>query len=398
MATEQVDILIIGGGLSGAALLLALAHTQYRVLLVEAMPYSAKVQPDFDARSIALSPASVRILQMLNVWPLLQPHACPIRSVHVSDRGRFGSARLNGKELAPLGYVVELPEISRVLYQMLGTRHLLAPAQLTEYDTAQHVAVIKTDMGKEHRVQAKLVVAADGAHSAVRRFCRLPVVNKEYEQTAIVANIALGRSHGHVAYERFTAHGPLALLPMTGQRAALVWALLPSEAANLMQVTDLQFLHALQRAFGYRLGRFIRVGQRTSYPLRQSCMTKTTSGPVVFVGNAAHTLHPVAGQGFNLGLRDVATLAQCVVRDGLTPDMLATYQQLRQSDQMIMQRFTDMLAEVFTSRIPGVGLARNVGLVAVDNLTFLKNSLARYARGFGGIVPDLVCGIPLQNT
>lgn len=163
-----------------------------------------------------------------------------------------------------------------------------------------------------------------------------------------------------------------------------------------MRISDADFLHQLQQAFGYRLGRLLKIGQRFSYPLKQVIMPQQTKWPVIFVGNAAHTLHPVAGQGFNLGLRDVATLAQCISKQGLTETMVQEYLRLRRHDQQVITRFTDGLIQVFTSRLPGMGLARNLGMIALDNIPALKNILARYARGFGGFTPDLVCDIALS--
>ncbi len=395
MADCDVDILIVGGGLAGAVLMLALADAGYSTLLVEAKPFSGSVQTDFDARSLALSPASVRILQMLHIWPLLQEHATAIETIHVSDQHHFGSAHLGGNKKNPLGFVVEMQHINRALYQLLDRQYTMAPAQLIAYDAVSHLATVKTAVGQS-TVRSRLVVAADGVDSVVRHLCHLPAQLKDYDQCAIVANIGLARAHQQVAYERFTASGPLALLPMTDQRASLVWALPPQEAERLMLVEEHVFLNHLQRTFGYRLGRFIKVGCRVAYPLRQLIMPQCVAGSVVFVGNAAHTLHPVAGQGFNLGLRDVAMLVQCIAKHGLGDDMLQIYQTSRRFDQTAMAYFTDGLVELFTSRLPGAALVRGAGLIALDNIPVLKSLLVRYARGFTGIIPDLVCGIPLH--
>lgn len=395
MAERQVDILIVGGGLTGATLMLALTDLGYSTLLVEAKPFSSRVRADFDARTLALAPASVRILQMLKIWPLLQDYATPIETIHVSEQRCFGSAHLHGDEKNSLGYVVEMQHINRALHTLLDEQQIIAPAELTALDSVNGTATIR-DAAGESIVQARLIVAADGADSSVRRLCGLSTKIKEYGQLAIVTNIGLARPHGNHAYERFTSSGPLALLPMTGLRASLVWALSPTEAEQLMACSEHDFLKALQYAFGYRLGRFIKVGQRVLYPLRQVVMSESVSGAVVFVGNAAHTLHPVAGQGFNLGLRDVATLAQCIAQEGLDSNMLQTYQQARRYDQAAITRFTDGLIELFTSRMPGLAMMRGAGLIALDNVAVLKNLLARYARGFAGVIPDLVCGIPLH--
>lgn len=395
MADKQIDILIIGGGLTGATLMLALQGLGFSTLLVEAKPFSDRIKPDFDARSLALSPASRRILDMLGVWSILKEYASAIEMIHVSDQHRFGVSRLQGDEQNSLGYVVEMQHINLALHQLLAQDQLMAPATLTSVDIANKTAKVTTANG-ELSIAAQLIIAADGADSVVRKFCELPAKIKSYNQQAIVANIGLLKPHQNRAFERFTSHGPLALLPMQDNRMSLVWAMSPKKAEQLMLMNDADFLQQLQQAFGYRLGRLAKVGERFSYPLKQVLMPQQTCWPVVFVGNAAHTLHPVAGQGFNLGLRDAATLAQCISKQGLTEAMLQEYLQLRRHDQQVITRFTDGLIQVFTSRLPGMGLVRNIGLVAIDNIPALKNILARYARGFGGFTPDLVCEIALS--
>jgi 2-octaprenyl-6-methoxyphenol hydroxylase len=396
VADKQVDVLIVGGGLTGAALMLALQGLGYTALLVESRAFSDKANPDFDARSLALSPASQRILSSLGVWDILKKYATDIHRIHVSDQYRFGASRLQGDEQNPLGYVVEMQYISMALHQVLNSSQVLAPATLNSLDLNSNNATIMMEDG-EINVTAQLIVAADGTDSAVRKFCDLPATTKEYNQHAIVTNIGLGKPHEHQAYERFTTHGPLALLPLPEKRMSLVWAMTPEKAGHAMALDDKAFLKELQQAFGYRLGRFVKTGKRFSYPLKQVLMPRQIQWPVVFVGNAAHTLHPVAGQGFNLGLRDVATLAQCIAKQGVNAAMLEDYMQLRHHDQLIITHFTDGLIHLFSSRIPGVGFARDLGLIALDNCAPLKNLLARYARGFGGVIPDLVCDIALNS-
>lgn len=395
MDSQSTDILIIGGGLTGASLMLALANSPYRVMLVDAVPFSSRMTSDFDARSLALSPASVRILQMLDVWPLLAAYACPINSIHISERYGFGCAQLNPSENNMLGHVVELQHISNALHQRIDLSKVIAPAELVALDKVAQVATIRHG-SKQFSIHAKLIVAADGTNSSVREFCGMHAQIKDYQQHAIVANIGLARSHQHIAYERFTAHGPLALLPMNGLRAAMVWALSPEEATRMMALSDKDFLFELQKTFGYRLGRLTSIGQRITYPLKQMTMPKITSQSVVFVGNAANTLHPVAGQGFNLGIRDVAMLAQCIMTHGLHHKMLTEYEALRNRDQSMMLHFTDGLIRLFTSNHLGLKFARRMGLMAFDQLPLFKTVLSRYARGFADVTPDLVCGIPLQ--
>jgi 2-octaprenyl-6-methoxyphenol hydroxylase len=392
---EDVDILIVGGGIIGAALLRALEPLGYRVLLVDDKAPFVNHSRNFDARSLALSPASITILDTLSVWPLIQANAMPIEAIHVSERGAFGRVLLTGDKQQPLGAVVEMDVLRAALETVLDPRQRIAPASLTAFDVARGEATVSTSTGVR-RIAARLVIGADGADSSLRQWCHLAAQKKEYQQLAIVANIGLARPHLNWAYERFTSSGPLALLPMSGNRASLVWALEPEVARQLMAMSDEAFLKALQRVFGYRLGRFVKTGQRVIYPLRQVVMPQQVAGSVVFIGNAAHTLHPVAGQGFNLGLRDVATLVQCLAKTGLNEAVLGMYQRLRRDDHAQIIRFTDGLISLFTSRLPGVACARRLGLMAVDNSMGLKKIIARYASGYGGVVPDMVCGIPLS--
>ena len=396
MRNQSVDILIIGGGLIGAALLLSLKELGYSALLVESKSFKETISPDFDARSLALSPASVRILSTLGLWDHLKEHATFIEMIHVSAQHHFGATRLQGDAQNPLGYVIEMHHINHALHQMLNTQQLLAPASLISLNKEQQEATIQSVNGKI-KIKAQLIVAADGAESTVRQLCKIPVKIKYYNQQAIVANVALARAHQNKAFERFTTHGPLALLPMQDKKMSLVWALPPEQCNDLLALNDNEFLKKLQNEFGYRLGRMTKIGKRVSFPLKQVITKELTQWPLVFVGNAAQTLHPVAAHGFNLGLRDVATLAQCIAELGLQQTMLQRYLHLRRPDQRLITKGTDGLIGLFTSRLPGIGLMRNLGLIALDNSPLLKELLARYAKGFGGVVPDLVCELPLNT-
>ncbi|STX27518.1 2-octaprenyl-6-methoxyphenol hydroxylase [Legionella beliardensis] len=396
MNEQQVDILIVGGGLIGTALHLALTGKGLNTLLIETFPLSDKVNSNFDARTLALSPASMRILQMLEIWPLLAAEASPIYTIYASEQGRFGKATLQRSNGQPLGYVIEMQHINRAFSQLVDHKKILAPAELIALDKQNNLATIQHNTQKL-TLKAKLIIAADGAHSKVRQLAGLDkAVNvKDYAQHALVANIGLARPHGNCAYERFTQFGPLAMLPMTKQRMALVWALSPIEANRLHALADAEFLSQLQMVFGYKLGKFNQVGQKVIYPLKQVIMPTPIAWPLVFIGNAAHTLHPVAGQGFNLGLRDVATLAQCIVQYGLSSEMLIQYQSMRNYDQYVISKFTHGLVELFTSKLPGLGFLRSLGLSLFDNSGHLKKILTHHTRGFAGIIPDLVCGIDL---
>ncbi|MBN9231443.1 MAG: 2-octaprenyl-6-methoxyphenyl hydroxylase [Legionella sp.] len=395
MNKQVVDVLIIGGGLTGATLMLALQQLGLQTLLVDKYPLNTKTQPEFDARSLALSPASRNIFQTLEIWELLAPFATPIEMIHVSEQRQFGVSRLQGTQDMPLGYVVEVQHLNRVLHEALNKKHVLAPASVTEVINASQVRISFDN--EERVIQARLIVAADGTHSTLRQFYNLPSVTKIYLQQAIVTNVGIERPHDGCAYERFTAQGPLALLPLQGKRMSLVWSVAPQQAEHLLNQSETQFLQELQQNFGFRLGRFTQMGTRSTFKLQQVIMPQQTKDSVVFIGNAAHTLHPVAGQGFNLGLRDVATLIQCISQFGLSPDMLQQYTRMRIQDQKIITYFTDGLINLFSNRLPGLGVLRGLGLAALDNINPLKKLLARYAGGFAGVIPDLVCGIGLHQ-
>lgn len=393
---EKVDVLIVGGGLIGMALMRALVPLGFDVRLAEAHAIQPTTPTLLDTRSIALSPASLQILKQLGVWSELQEQAAWIRQIHVSEQGHLGQARLDSADMEePLGAVVEMHVLGAALHQSLDQQAISSPARLVDLNAETGEATLETATGQQD-MQAKWVIAADGANSSVRKLCGVPVDEKLYPEHALAANIALARPHNNIAYERFTAHGPLALLPLPKSHMALVWTCPKEQALRLQEMGEADFLTALQRAFGYRAGRFTAVGQRQVYPLKQVMMPEQVHHRVIFVGNAAHTLHPVAGQGFNLGLRDVAMLAQCAATYGLTDAASAAYQAARRSDQRTITRATDHVVSLFKSRLPGVGLARRLGLVALDQSELLKRMLLRQAKGFGGVVPDLVCGIPLE--
>ena len=395
MVDKDVDILIVGGGIIGATLMLALAPLGFRLCMIDTRALSFNTASHFDARSLALSPASIRILKQLGVWSKVEQASTAIRNIHISQEGQFGQARLIADGADPLGSVLEMQALSQVLWSLIDHSHVVAPATLTQYDRTTQTATLKTDLGERLLIRSKLIVAADGSNSSMRKFCKVQTKIKNYNQEAVVANIGLARAHQHWAYERFTKKGPIALLPLSGKRSSLIWTQSPEDAQHLMLLTDNAFLQALQHTFGYRLGRFVSVGRRTSFPLREVTLAAQVVDGVVFVGNAAHTLHPVAGQGFNLGLRDVAMLAECIAATGLSPETLQRYQALRHSDQSTILSLTDGLIQLFSNQFPGVSHARSLGLMALDNVSFLKRILTRYAGGFGGELPALLCGLPL---
>lgn len=399
------DVLISGGGLVGASLACALSGHGLRIGLIEAVPYDADAQPAYDDRAIALAAGTQRIFAAMGLWSALAERATPIHRIHVSDRGRFGFARLDRAEerVPALGYVA----LGRDLGAVLGARlaqlddvELLCPARVAGVEFGAGQAWVRVADGNgEREVGARLVVAADGAQSMLRDLLAIPTAVWEYGQTAVIANVTPGRPHDQVAYERFTDSGPLALLPMSEGRCALVWTLHDAQVESVMALDDAAFLARLQERFGQRLGRLTRVGRRSAYPLRLVRARQSVRPRLALIGNAAHTLHPIAGQGFNLGLRDVAALVDVLLdaqRSGQDIGDLAVlnrYADWRRADHRRVIAFTDGLTRVFASPLPPVALLRDLGMLALDLLPPAKRLFARLTMGKAGRLPRLARGL-----
>ncbi len=409
--SQSFDIAIVGGGMVGASLAVALAPLGLRVALIEAVPHDSASQPSFDERTTALSNGSRRILETLGVWPEVEATATPIRKIHVSDQGRFGFARIDSREqgLDAMGYVVPNRALGSALWTRLqadaGTQ-LCCPAHVSRLEAGAHrVSLEVVQDGATAVIDAKLVVAADGAHSTVRGAFGVDADTRDYGQTAIITTVLPQRFHEHVAYERFTDSGPLALLPLAGGRCTLVLTLSHARAEAALRWSDAEFLAEVQRRFGFRLGRFLKVGRRVSYPLSLTRSASTSAGRCVIVGNAAQGLHPVAGMGFNLGLRDIASLAELIAERRREPQfdagaatLLAEYDAWRAADRRGVIAFTDGLVRMFASPLGVVRRLRNAGLLAFDLLPPAKAALSRLSTGAGGgaRVPKLARGVALQ--
>jgi 2-octaprenyl-6-methoxyphenol hydroxylase len=402
---NSYDVAIVGGGMVGASFALALRATRLRVLLIENIAPDSASQPSFDERTTAIGNGSRQIFESLGVWPAMSAEAAPIHSIHVSDAGRFGVARLDAKEqgVPAFGYVVPNRVIGRVLWDALRSAPnvtLAVPAQLkdaTLRDDGVLLEMIRDGAVKSAR--AAVAVAADGAGSVLRASAGIGADVEDYDQVAIVVNAATERPHKGEAYERFTASGPLAVLPTVGGGYTVVWAVRPARAAELLALDDPAFAAELLSAFGWRAGRWTRVGRRNQYPLALSRATDTVAGRVVLIGNAAQALHPVAGQGFNLGLRDAATLAEMLAGAATDPDfteLLARFSAWREEDRRGVTRFTDGLVKLFGSDLPGLGLVRNFGLLLFDLSPAAKRALSRVSWGFAGRMPRLARGLPLE--
>lgn len=414
--TQEFDIAIIGGGLVGASLACALEgfarEHQWSIAVIEAVampesdqntssdsvaPNPASFQPSYDARSTALSWGTRQIYQQLGLWSSLAPHAAPIRHIHVSDQGHLGATRLNADEhnVEALGYVAPNQWLGRVLLE--GVRqashtHWLCPYKVTDFSTGadQHQLQLTDNNGDEHTIKARLVVLADGGQSGLKEQLQISDIRRPYDQFALVCNLTMTEPHQNRAYERFTPSGPMAWLPLTGEKdIALVWTIPADQMDEVAALDDAAFSKRLHDLFGHRLGGIDRVGERHQYPLTLTRATEQVRPGLVVLGNAAHYMHPVAGQGYNLALRGVAELAGILheaARAGQSPgdlSVLLDYQQRRQQDQDTVIGFSDGLIRLFANNNPLLGHARAGGLMLLDRLKPAKRWFARQAMGLG---------------
>lgn len=397
----NTDIAIVGGGMVGAALasLFACANPGWRITLVEAFPLPAEnapvYQPSYDDRSTAIAHGSVALLEQVGVWDRLAEHATPIEQVHVSDKGHLGGTVIDRHKVGvdALGYVVPNAWIGQVLVshlQGLLNVTLLSPAQVKHLKPVAGGAQLQIESNHEISIlHTQLAVVADGAQSSLRASLGIEVDVQNYHQAAIIANIGLQQPHQGVAYERFTDEGPMAMLPLggsvKGQSCALVWTQPADQAEEILALSDAAFLARLQQRFGFRLGQLTSVGKRDSYPLTLAVAKEQIRSSVVVMGNAAHFLHPVAGQGFNLAVRDCAALASTLSQAGDQPlgslPLLQTYRRQQELDQQTTIHFSDQLTKLFTSsKLPQAAL-RGLGFVGLECVPPAKQWLTLQTMG-----------------
>ncbi|MGY8813628.1 MAG: 2-octaprenyl-6-methoxyphenyl hydroxylase [Gammaproteobacteria bacterium] len=406
---KEYDIAIVGGGLVGASLACSLADSNYRVAVLEQYPLRAGGQPSYDERGLALSLASRRILEAIHVWPLLANKAVPIRHIHISDRGKFGSVRLHAKDLQinAMGYVVKAREIGEVILEKISKIEkidYLCPHKISDIKIAKNQVNIKLDdTAKLESINCKLLVAADGSNSSIRENLSINTQIKDYGQVAIVANISMDRDHNNTAYERFTSTGPLALLPMSQSRFVSIYCVNREQLAEFMTMNEDDYIKELQNISGKRAGKIIKLGNKQSYELKQIRAEHQFKERVLLLGNAAHTIHPNGAQGFNLGLRDVAGLAELLLKlpndcqDPGNSQLLIDYVNLSKPNQDKVIDFTDALASLFYTDDYFKMIARNIGMSVLDMLPLLKNNFVKHAMGLKGQQPGLVRGLRLDQ-
>ncbi len=389
IARHQYDIAIAGAGLAGSSLACALASTSYRIVLIDCQPLLAveHVSEDRDGRSIALALASKKMYAALGLWEQLEAHATPIKKIHISDQGQFGATRLDCAryDIESFGYLVSAERLSSALQKGIQRRdnvHRLQPYRIEGVESRNDGIILH---GERKVVHAKLLIAADGARSFIRNTLGISVEEKQYDQTAIVGSLDAEDYHHYTAYERFTKSGPLALLPRVGNRCGFIWMNADTVAEEYATLSNKQFLERLQKSFGYRLGYFSNLGQRFTYPLSLLVSQKRVQQRVILIGNAAQTLHPIAGQGLNLALRDITelgeVLATCENISGDINERLFAYETRRRPDVENSVRFTDRLNSLFTTHYPGLPQVRGLGLALIGAIPPLEERIVRRNLG-----------------
>lgn len=388
----------------GASLVAALKNqSDKKIAVVEAYAFESELQPSFDDRSIALSYGSRRIWEAMDLWQTLEPGIEAIKKIHVSDRGYLGATRIDSKEekVEALGYVVENRVMGKVLMdeaRSLSHVNWFCPAKIEGLEQTQECCHIKIRYEDKLRsLEAKLVVAADGAQSLTRQLAGISTHQEDYYQSAVIANIQTDQPHQNIAYERFTSSGPLAFLPMTENRYSIVWSCAAEETQRIMQLSDKDFIAQLQHRFGYRGGIIEKTGERFSYPLGYTEAESLTRGRVVVIGNAAHALHPVSGQGYNLALRDVAQLAE-IIANAEDPGhelLLAEYHAKQFKDMRRIYKITDTMVKTFSSDFVLLGHIRASVLIGLNLCSPLKTLVARQSMGLLGRMSRLQRRLPL---
>lgn len=397
---QEYDLLIVGGGLAGNCLALALKDTGLRIAIIEANTREQLYASPAGDRALALAGGTVKMLEALGAWQGIRLAACPIKNIHISDRGHFGKTRLSAEKenVAALGYVITARDIETHVAKQVESANIkvICPTRVTGLISGDNEVNVSLKQGEQAlNLSAKLLVGADGGQSSVRKLLDIAQQVTEYGQTALVTTVSTSIPNNNTAYERFTASGPLALLPVDSRHCAVVWTRSDEDAAALMSGGEADFLDELQHCFGYKLGELALTAPRRAFPLSLIRAEKMLAGRTVIIGNAVHQLHPVAGQGFNLGLRDVVQLAEMLIQqhehaqDIGAAEFLSRYAQARQKDHDRVIGFTDTVVRIFSNDWLALAAARNIGLAVLDHIPAAKALLTRHAMGLAGRMPRL---------
>lgn len=402
---KTCDIAIVGGGLAGASLAVALAPLGYDIRVIEAVAYKAAAQPSYDDRTLAISHSSCRILSSIDLWESLEADATAIRKIYVTELKRPGRVVLDPAEmgLTEFGHVVEARSFGAAVTRKMNQTDnidVISPALVKDIEIGGPWTRLRleTDTGMEE-LQARLVVAADGANSFIRNHLQIPTKSRDYGQTAVICNITPEIAHEGRAFECLTNTGPFAVLPHTGTRCGLVWTVATEKAAEITGLDDATFISLAEKRFGTQLGAFTKVGKRSAYPLKLVRSTEDIRERLVILGNAAHAIHPIGAQGFNLALRDAAVLAEVLADDEHDDPgeagLLHTYSQWRRQDQRATIAASDGMARLFAHPSVFAAGLRTTGLIAHAILPSLRRKSAIKAMGYRGRVPRLALGEPL---
>ena len=431
-ALSHFDVIISGGGLSGSLMALSLSKltkadgSLLSIAIIEALPFNQTSPTDentlFDARVLALSHGSAQYLAELGIWQYIKDDACAITNIDISDRGHFAKTRLtaNAYNVNALGYVVDMAVIGKAQLKALSHHankvnnnvQWFSPDSIRSIDwqvdneihlqsQSQSQSHVNITLSSNKVLSANLLLGCDGGQSPVRKLAKIDVTASDYQQVALIANVSTSKAHNNKAFERFTAFGPIAMLPLKPltssslsnashglSRSSLVWTMTPEQGAEINKLDDDAFNVALERAFGSYLGAITQVGKRDIYPLTLLQAQQQTYHRMALVGNASHTIHPIAGQGFNLGLRDVKVMAD-LVSNALAKGtdignfgLLNAYQMNRAKDQQQIIQLTDSLVTLFANDLPPLVVGRNIGLQALNIISPLKNVLVKKTMGY----------------
>ena len=405
------DVIIVGGGMVGASMACALAGSNLKIAVIEAFPPDSKASPSFDERTIALTYSSRQIFAGLDLWDAISAsqEAWPILDIEVSDRGHIGACHLSHRDVGTpaLGYVLATRIAGSVLYDKIKTEdavELFCPAEVVRVDRADDSVQAEISSDDARRIlSARLLVIADGGRSSLRDTVGFKPAVKAYKQSALITTVQTNRPHHGMAYERFIGSGPLALLSMQSSNFAVVWTLQLHEVEDYKTMSDDRFLSKLQLAYGDRAGTFTNLGARHVYPLSLARVAQSAEPRVVAIGNAAHLVHPVAGQGFNLDLKDVADLAELIhaaaegAEDIGSSRLITKYTRNRHRETENVLDFTDGMLGIFATEFLPLVVGRNLGLLAIDKLPPVKRALLRRTMGTHGRQSKLAAGLPLRS-